>query len=143
MEPIRVVCVAAILYNTHDQVLLLQRDDKPGLEFAGYWTLPGGRVEENEMPDAAIQRELREEIEAEPELKGWKIYDRLHHKQIDNRPIVIEQHIYSGHFEVNPSEIKLNEGQASGFFTIGEIPGLPIGYGFDRLLIEFLISNRS
>ncbi len=59
-------CVAAILYNTDRQVLLMQRDEKPSLEFAGWWTLPGGRIEAGETPAAAIERELREEIEIVP-----------------------------------------------------------------------------
>jgi ADP-ribose pyrophosphatase YjhB (NUDIX family) len=43
--------------------LLQQRENNPDLPFAGYWTLPGGKVECGEAPKDAIRREVMEEIE--------------------------------------------------------------------------------
>jgi 8-oxo-dGTP diphosphatase len=60
---VQVPAVAAILRKSHGEVLLQQRDNTPGLPFAGYWSLPGGKVEDGEMPDEAVHRELIEEIE--------------------------------------------------------------------------------
>ncbi len=51
---------------THEgRVLVVQRGHDPG---KGRWTLPGGFAEEDESPEAAITREVREEtgLEAEP-----------------------------------------------------------------------------
>lgn len=42
-------------------ILTYQRDDNPGLLFAGHWDLPGGGREANESPLECIQRELHEE----------------------------------------------------------------------------------
>ena len=43
----------------HDKrVLLVQRNHDPG---KGRWTLPGGYVEEDEPPETALEREVREE----------------------------------------------------------------------------------
>jgi 8-oxo-dGTP diphosphatase len=134
-------CVAAILYTTTRQVLLIQRDEKPGLEFPGYWTLPGGRVEENETARAAILRELQEEIGVTPEITLWKIYNRPHHRLINNKVIIIEQHVYAGFITMSASEIVLNEGQAVDYFSAGEIVDLRLAYGFDKLLLEFLQVN--
>ena len=58
----RVECVTAILQNTRGEVLLHQRDEKPGLPFAGYWSMLGGKMEEGESAADAMQRELMEEI---------------------------------------------------------------------------------
>jgi ADP-ribose pyrophosphatase YjhB (NUDIX family) len=55
---LKISCVAAILENSNDKVLLQLRDDKSSLSFASHWTLPGGKVEERETPDEAICREL-------------------------------------------------------------------------------------
>src|SRR5687767_12404545 len=102
-------CVAAILYTTTRRILLIQRDEKPDLEFPGYWTLPDGRVEENETPQAAILRELQEEIGVIPEITLWKIYERPHHRLVNNKVIIIEQHVYAGFINVSAAEIVLNE----------------------------------
>lgn len=48
-------------------VLLVQRAHEPG---KGRWTLPGGYVEEDESPDLAIVREVREETGLEVKAGG-------------------------------------------------------------------------
>jgi 8-oxo-dGTP diphosphatase len=128
----RVPCVAAILYKPEMKVLLQQRDEKPGLNFAGYWTLFGGKVEANESPEEAIRRELLEEIEVSPRLVHWKVYDRRH-----NESIIVEQHIFIGVVYQSAEEIILNEGQALGFFSKDELQGLKIAFGFEDVLNEF------
>ncbi len=52
------VCAAVILRS--GKVLLARR--RPGLRHAGMWEFPGGRVEPEETPAAALTRELREEL---------------------------------------------------------------------------------
>lgn len=51
--------VAGILYNNNN-VLLCQR--KRGSRYELFWEFPGGKVEENETADAALIRELQEEL---------------------------------------------------------------------------------
>jgi 8-oxo-dGTP diphosphatase len=61
----RIVVVGAALLS--DGRLLAARRSAPP-ELAGRWELPGGKVEPGEAPEAALARELREElgVEAEP-----------------------------------------------------------------------------
>ena len=60
-SPRRVVLVvAAALIDSDGRVLLAQRPE--GKNLAGLWEFPGGKVEEGETPEAAIIRELHEEI---------------------------------------------------------------------------------
>ena len=40
-------------------------------EAAGRWEFPGGKVEDGESPDAAIVRELAEELRVEVTVNGW------------------------------------------------------------------------
>jgi len=42
--------------------VLQHRDDKPGIAAPGAWSLFGGRVEVGELPNAAMAREIREEL---------------------------------------------------------------------------------
>ncbi len=44
------------------RLLTLQRDDRPGLPWAGMWDLPGGGREGRETPEACALRELHEEF---------------------------------------------------------------------------------
>ena len=52
--------VAAVIYQSDGSYLLAQRP--PGKAYAGYWEFPGGKVEPGESLDAAIKREIREEL---------------------------------------------------------------------------------
>jgi len=52
--------VAAALVDDSGRVLLQQR--APGRAMAGLWEFPGGKVEEGELPEAALARELNEEL---------------------------------------------------------------------------------
>lgn len=59
--PVRTVLVAAVaLVDADGRVLLAQRP--PGKAMAGLWEFPGGKVDAGETPEAALVRELREEL---------------------------------------------------------------------------------
>jgi 8-oxo-dGTP diphosphatase len=52
--------VAAALIDADDRILVAQRP--PGKQLAGLWEFPGGKVDPGERPEAALIRELREEL---------------------------------------------------------------------------------
>ncbi|MHA7847742.1 NUDIX hydrolase [Serratia sp. D1N4] len=45
-----------------DNVLVYQRDEKPGIPWPGCWDLPGGGREGGETPQQCVQRETLEEF---------------------------------------------------------------------------------
>ena len=55
-----VTVVAVALLDADNRVLLAQRPE--GKHLAGYWEFPGGKVEAGETPEAALIRELKEEL---------------------------------------------------------------------------------
>ena len=52
--------VAAALVDADGRILVQQRP--PGRALAGLWEFPGGKIEPGETPEAALVRELREEL---------------------------------------------------------------------------------
>jgi 8-oxo-dGTP diphosphatase len=59
------IVVAAALVDRDGRVLLQQRP--AGRQMAGLWEFPGGKIEPGERPEAALIRELREELGIETE----------------------------------------------------------------------------
>ncbi|MEI9906176.1 MAG: 8-oxo-dGTP diphosphatase MutT [Asticcacaulis sp.] len=55
-----VLVVAAALVDNDGRVLIAQRPE--GKAMAGLWEFPGGKVEAGETPEAALIRELHEEL---------------------------------------------------------------------------------
>ena len=54
------IVVAAALVDADGRILLQQR--APGRQMEGLWEFPGGKIEEGELPEEALIRELREEL---------------------------------------------------------------------------------
>ena len=59
-SPILLVAAAAALVDTDTRVLIAQRPR--GKSMAGLWEFPGGKVHAGETPEAALVRELKEEL---------------------------------------------------------------------------------
>jgi 8-oxo-dGTP diphosphatase len=55
-----VLVAAAALVDVDNRVLIAQRP--AGKSMAGLWEFPGGKVEPGEKPEAALRRELMEEL---------------------------------------------------------------------------------
>ena len=55
-----VLVAAVVLVDADGRVLLAQRPE--GKAMAGLWEFPGGKVEPGETPEAALIRELHEEL---------------------------------------------------------------------------------
>jgi 8-oxo-dGTP diphosphatase len=51
---------AAALVDVDGRVLIAKRP--PGKSMAGLWEFPGGKIDPSEVPEAALARELKEEL---------------------------------------------------------------------------------
>jgi 8-oxo-dGTP diphosphatase len=76
-----VLVVACALVDADGRVLICQRPE--GKQLAGLWEFPGGKVEAGETPEAALIRELKEEL-------GIEV------KQACLAPFVFASHAYEG-----------------------------------------------
>jgi 8-oxo-dGTP diphosphatase len=78
-RPVRVA--AGVIERADGHVLLAQRP--PGKAYEGYWEFPGGKLEPGESAEAALARELREELgitvrDASPWLVQEFVYPHAH-----------------------------------------------------------------
>lgn len=55
----KIQVVAAVIEKDHE-VLIARRAQ--GRALAGYWEFPGGKIEDGELPERALERELWEEL---------------------------------------------------------------------------------
>lgn len=65
----QLVHVVAAALARSGRCLVAQRG--PGMRLPGKWEFPGGKVERDEAPEAALVRELREELGVEIEVGAW------------------------------------------------------------------------
>jgi 8-oxo-dGTP diphosphatase len=63
MSPPILLVAACALVDADGRVLLAKRP--PGKPLAGRWEFPGGKIEPGETPEAALVRELKEELDIE------------------------------------------------------------------------------
>lgn len=75
--------VAAALVDAEGRVLVAQRPQ--GKSLAGMWEFPGGKIEPGESPEAALVRELEEELDVkvriedlEPAAFASHAYESMH-----------------------------------------------------------------
>jgi 8-oxo-dGTP diphosphatase len=132
---IRRQVASAIPVNAEGKILLQLRDNRPDIINPNCWTTFGGGVDEGETPDEAMHRELLEEIELELPMKLWKV-EAIPIERNDQK-FIVERFNYVGRIDRAASEIKLNEGQALGYFGLEDLDKLQIGFNFEPLFREF------
>jgi 8-oxo-dGTP pyrophosphatase MutT (NUDIX family) len=72
----RCATVVAILIAPDGRYLMQLRDDKPTITIPAHWCLFGGAVEPGETAEAALRRELQEELELAP--RAARLFTELH-----------------------------------------------------------------
>lgn len=112
-QPIKIVSAIVV---ADGKVLLLQRDDNPGIRDPNCWQLPGGGVEDGEIPDEAIKRELHEEIGIVPKSLRFLI-----------SPSVETRAYYARLTDEEAKNIKKgDEGKDLLFFSFDELSQIPL-----------------
>lgn len=69
--------VAAVIIKDH-RIFATQRSSG---EFKGGWEFPGGKIEPGELPENALKREIREELDAE--ITVHDLFDTVEHDYPD------------------------------------------------------------
>jgi len=114
------------------KILMVLRDDKPGLPDANTWTFPGGQMELGENFLDTMRRELKEEIGITPQ-------DITEIGIIINTVTRSQHHTYVS--VLTPEEagaVKLgNEGQELKFFTFSEMQEVACAKYVSKFLSQY------
>lgn len=124
--------VSAILWADDGRALLQQRDEKPGLPYAGYWTLFGGQVEADEGPDSAIRRELVEELALHDQ--PLTFLERYTCPVRTRGVVVTTNHVYTGRLSRPMTSLVLFEGKAMALFTREESEQVELAFAQSPVL---------
>ncbi|MBI9087815.1 MAG: NUDIX hydrolase [Desulfobacterium sp.] len=117
-----------VFLNRRNQILLLLRDEKPGLPCAGMWDLPGGHVEADETPEQCIVREMDEEM-------GLTLCPPALFQVVafDDRT----EYVFWQPSDLDIHAIVLTEGQCLKWFDRDEACGTVLAFGFNQLVEAF------
>jgi 8-oxo-dGTP diphosphatase len=106
MSPLYVA--SAVLTNADASVFIVKRP--PHKSLPGFWEFPGGKIEEGETPQAALKRELKEELGLSVEEKDLipfsfvsMPYDTFHLVML-----VFTCHTWQGHIQLLENQGQYN-----------------------------------
>ena len=116
------------MVNYRQQVLLLLRDNIPGIPFPNTWDLPGGHVEAGETPRECICREIKEEMGLD--LEGIAPFSVV---EFEDRT----EYTFWKAVNLDIGSIKLTEGQRLRWFSRAEMERTPLAFGFNGILAAF------
>lgn len=93
------------------------------------WDIPGGRVENGEIPEDTIRREMNEEMGIYDlgEIELFKIYTSEN----------LTDYIFWKRIDLNTAEIDLKEGQRIEYFDLERIRNTNLAFNYNLVLEEF------
>jgi 8-oxo-dGTP diphosphatase len=120
-----------LFLNPRGEVLMLLRDDKPGIPYPNMWDLPGGHLEQGEGPQEGICREMQEELPG-VDLGNFRPL------QVVEFPERID-HFFWTRLDVPEEELNrvLREGQRVAWMSLEAIRGVKVAFGLHDVLEAF------
>jgi 8-oxo-dGTP diphosphatase len=94
--------VAGIIWNTEGQVLIAQRPAHKPMPLL--WEFPGGKIEEGELPEAALARELEEELGILVDSRALEPFQFISFPYPDFHFIMLCYHVYAWEGEIQNKE---------------------------------------
>jgi 8-oxo-dGTP diphosphatase len=123
---------AMLFLNPRGEVLMLLRDDKPGIPYPNMWDLPGGHLEQGEGPREGICREMQEELPG---------VDLGHFRplQVVEFPERID-HFFWTRLDSTEEELTrvLREGQRVAWMSLGAMREAKVAFGVKDIIEAFL-----
>lgn len=125
---------AAILRDPQGRYLLQHRDDLPHIWFPGAWGLFGGAIEGAETPEAALRRELVEEIGVVPSMLTY--FTRFDFDLAFAGGGACPRYVFEGTLAAAElASLRLGEGREMRFFAPEEVLRLPHPTPYDGFVL--------
>ena len=120
--------------NSNQEILLQLRDNKPKIDYPGYWGAIGGEIDKGETDLKAIKREVEEEIGdiVKNIEKVGEIFMRKSNLNLKNTKLFL----FKGYVRIQSNKIKLNEGQKVDFFDLKQLINLKIVPKLKRFIFK-------
>ncbi len=118
-----------LIENGRGEVLLQLRDDKPTIAYPNCWGTFGGQIENGELPEAAIMREIEEELGYRPnQLQQYGVfpcdgYDIFMFRCVDT--------------ELGLDGLQVREGQRAGFFPCADLSATPFAFNCREIVEDY------
>jgi len=114
---------AGFILFDKDNKIILQHRDAEAPQFALYWSLFGGGIEEGETPEEAVRREAQEELQIK--LYDLKLFKRHEYKEKSG---LREEFVFVSPLRNTVEELKKKqtEGDTLGLFSFEEINKLKV-----------------
>lgn len=125
-------CVTAVIIRGN-KLLVLKRNEDP---YKGSWDLPGGYVSEGETPEAAMLREVQEELSVRPRsMVPMKLLPGIAYWKEESFPV-------TGHFflvDIADQDIRLNEeNSAYEWLDLSTIDPESIAFDSNQAIVRWL-----
>ena len=117
-----------IFVNDLRQILLVLRDDSPHIPYPNMWDVPGGHVEDDELPEECIVREMKEEM--------YLNLNEFHSFSVTEFADRTEYTFWKK-ADLEIGKITLTEGQCLRWFTEDETKETELAYGFNQIIENF------
>ena len=144
--------VAVAIIHQEGKYLMQLRDDIPDIAYPGVWGFFGGHIEPGEEAEAALKRELIEEINYRVEQLTIFRCDYVTRNSKADRPGKYIRHLYSCPLTVPVEELELKEGWDLKLLTPAEIrrgfayssraiANKPLGEIHRKIMLDFITSR--
>lgn len=134
LAPEPAIGVGGIVFNSHDQVLLIKRDKPPA---QGFWSVPGGKQEAGESMVEACKREIIEETGLITEIK--QIVAVVERRVENFHYIIIDFLAHLQDQQAVSSPVAQSDASEARWIDIAELDDYPLVEGLAEIILRSYI----
>ena len=118
-----------LIENARGEVVLQLRDNKPEIPYPNTWGTFGGQIEEGELPEQAIMREIMEELGYRPQaLEHYGVFP------CDGYDIHMFRYCDS---DAGIHTLQVHEGQRAGFFSCADLDAAAFAFNCREIVRDY------